>query len=338
VTRPARRPFVALLAAVLAACAGSPIAPERLPEAPIAFVYRSLEEALEIADLLSQEEEAQAGRPGVARLDAIERWLSPREVAARAAAAQRGRLSLLEPRSGLRTDVESAPRGAVPLDWSPDGQKLLFASDLAGSVQIHEWNRATGEVARVTRGPAAHPFGSYGPDGRLAFSEVVAQGGRAVSRVWLAGAGGSDPRPATEGPFDIDPQWSPDGRTLVYVSEDPVQGPRILTVDLAGDPTPRVIARGRDPVFTADGRFVLFASKPKEHWQLYRMLPDGSGKAPIGQSAADDLRPGVSPDGAFVVFVRHEEHRDSLHLRRMDGSAERPLLGGGEGDGAFPRW
>jgi Tol biopolymer transport system component len=100
------------------------------------------------------------------------------------------------------------------------------------------------------------------------------------------------------------------------------------------------MARGRDPVFTSDGAWVVYSQQHHGQWRLWRMRPDGSGKGAIGSPGTsetyDEIRPAVSPDGRFLVYVSLENQRERLRIRRFDGSGDRPLLQAG--DASDPVW
>ena len=129
---------------------------------------------------------------------------------------------------------EFAFRGDLPLDWSEDHDRLLFASLRSDSIQIYEWSRASGEVRAMTSGPEDHSTGCYLPGGRLAVSGVdrareVKDGAapRRASRIYVSEPGGGNLRPVTPGPSDTKPACSPDGQVIVYETLDPAGRPSL---------------------------------------------------------------------------------------------------------------
>ncbi len=329
--------FVGVALAVLG-CAGGGIDRASFPDAPMAFVYRTETQAHERLEILERAEgRRSASRPGEmrARLEDVGQWFGLGNSPEQQQAALKGRLAFFD----LRTDeidvADFALPGARPLDWSPDHQKLLYVSAQGGSPQIYEWDRATRSARALTRGPAAHPSASYGPGGRIAYVEVRGGGRRATSRVWVTGPGGAAPRVLTPGPVDGAPAWSPDGKVLVYEVAPHLPSARLAAIDPDGG-EPRLVARGRRPVFTPDGAWVVYSARVSGGWRLRRMRPDGSGKLAFGQGPGDAHTPSVSPDGRFVVYVHEEGKRQRLRVRGLDGSGDRPLLN--HGDGHAPAW
>ena len=233
---------------------------------------------------------------------------------------------------------EFAFRGDRPLDWSPDHERLLFASLRSASVQLYEWDRANGEVRAMTSGPEEHPTGCYLPGGRLAISGQVrsADGKKRVSRVYVTQPGGGQPRPVTPGPDDLKPACSPDGRVIAYETRDAAGNPSVAVVATDGDAPPRIAAAGRDPTFTPDGAFVVYSAHARKGWRLYEMHPDGQAKRPVGGGARDEHDPRVSPDGRYVIYVYDDEGRQQLRVRTIDGRKDRPLIW--NGDGITPVW
>ena len=141
----------------------------------------------------------------------------------------------------------------------------------------------------------------------------------------------------------VKPMFSPDGKTLLYLSE---AGEAPGSLDLFVMPLDAAVpwrlthganAAGDLPVYTADGREVVFSR--------YRMGKDGSrapdlwkvsafGGTPI-RVIADASDAGFSPDGARVAFTRHTSSGRVLVVSpvdRLDATREvsRP--------GFTPRW
>ncbi len=329
--------FAALAAVVAGGCAGPVVHVADLPDQPIAIHYWPPEDARRRAELLREAEEPPtAPREGVARLEDLPRLFG---IGRRSTVDQfPGYLALFHPRTGKVDPLDAAIRGAQPLDWSADRSRLLFASpQFGGQMQIFELHVGTGDVRRLTSGPEIHPEGCYGPEGRLAYTAVARQNDYWISRIVATAAGGVSPRAVSHGPLDSSPIWSPDGQTLVYVTNSPGRGEHIVVRSPAPDGPIRELARGRDPVFAPDGETIVYSAPVRGGWKLWRVRRDGSGRAPLGAGLFEERWPAVSADGRHVVFVaRSQDERQRIAVRRLDGTGERILLT--DGDGERPTW
>ncbi|HUJ79297.1 MAG TPA: hypothetical protein VLY45_03150 [Nitrospiria bacterium] len=111
-----------------------------------------------------------------------------------------------------------------PPAWSPDGTRIAFASNRSGTSKLWILTLDTGALRQLLRGPSQEMQPSWSPDGRfLAFTSDRSGN----SDIWVmdlsaTGAGdGAEPplQQLTRSPStDHYPQWSPDGRRLVFVS------------------------------------------------------------------------------------------------------------------------
>ena len=104
--------------------------------------------------------------------------------------------------------------------WTPDGRRVLFSSDRAGSANIF-WQLAdgTGTAERITQSPLAQFPNSISPDGAQLVVRMNASGSTDLMTVSL----GQDHqlRPLVQSPFDEDNgEISPDGRWLAYQSDE----------------------------------------------------------------------------------------------------------------------
>lgn len=329
----------ALFACVLLGCASPNIDFAALPEAPIAFVYRTLEETERMVDEAQAQEKA--ARPGPEdefdiEVEGLEK-LAGRRTQADLVRDQQGRLALyLAPGRSFEV-AEALPRGARPLDWSADHTRLLFSAPQRNLLHLYEWIAATGEVRQLTTPPGSQIDGCYGPDGAIAWVQFEASGPRAGSQLWLRRPG-EVPRQLTSGPSDAQPAWSPDGSRLVYTKLDARTGAALHWLDPSGEAAGSY-GRGRSATFSPDGEWIVYSGLTSEGWRLRRMRFDGAGKRSLGSSGFEENDPAVSPDGRYVVFSAMKDERtpvSRLFVRSIDGSADSQL--GLSGSGWLPVW
>jgi Tol biopolymer transport system component len=327
---------------LLLACAGG-IPDVEIPAEPIAIHYRTPEEARAHVKRLGRApaspERAAGESARTARVPHVDEMRDLLQALLGGASESRdtaGRLVLLDARTGAIEPLEGARRGAIPLAWTSDRRRLLFAQPEARTVQIWELDGAEQSVRPITRGPRSHLQGCYLAQRRIAVVEAVSEAQGLRSMVRVTGPGGARPHAAlSEGPVDHSPACAPEGDRVVWVAE-PVRGrPRLLLADVAGGGV-RQLGPGRDPVFTSDGSWIVFSARSGGRSRLWRIRPDGSGRAPLGPAGREAFAPAASPDGRHVAYVAFEGARRHLYLRRLDGTGDRLLFL--EGDAEHPTW
>ena len=119
-------------------------------------------------------------------------------------------------------------------------------------------------------------------------------------------------------PLDVQaPAWSPDGRTIVFVSWRDGNG-EVYAMDANGS-SPRNLtqnpAKDVRPAWSPDGRSIAFVSIRDRHQRMQRefgrpepsdiyvMNADGSGKRNLTRDRANDDLPTWSPDGRRIAFL-----------------------------------
>jgi Tol biopolymer transport system component len=339
--------FATGLLLVAPGCQGPGVARQEIPESPIAFIFHPENEARRRAE--AQEKRATPARQGrlepsaIVQLNTFRDYLT-QTFGSRGGDELAGQLSLLDPRSRRVTVLESARRGAIPLAWSPGRDRLLFAQWDLGTLQLFEFERETRVVSQLTRGPDQHPQGCYGPDGRLIAvvatraesTEGRASRSRLNSRIAVLGPGDALESIST-GPTDGEPACSPDGTALAYVRLFPDQRSEIWVHSFADEEPARVIAQGREPSFSPDGKWIVYSRVVGKTPALWRIRRDGTGRTRIGRgSGADEYGPAVSPDGSLVAYESVSGNRYRLFVRRFDGTGDRVLFS--DGDGTHAVW
>lgn len=343
----ASRALATACACAALACASASIRDREVPDSPIAFVYREEQIARERAEAFEEAkgDPAEADprsaieNRGVVNLNTMREFLGER-FGPREEHEFSGRLALLDPKTGEFRVVEGLRRGAVPLAWSADRRRLLFAQGDPGRLQLYEYDLDTLEVATKTHGPDAHPQGCYASDGRLVVAvhrkDIVPAWGtrpQLTSRIGLQSRTGAVEL-ITSGPADGDPVCSPDGRSVAFVRALG-HGTQIWIRELSEGAPARPLTPGIDPAFSPDGQWLVFSRDDDEKPTLWRVRVDGVGRTRMGAGAGfDEYGPAVSPDGALVVYESILDHRVRLYLRRFDGSGDAVLFASGDGSHA----
>lgn len=198
--------------------------------------------------------------------------------------------------------------------WSPDGRSLAFHASASGT------------------GLPGTPYpGSATVDSDIFIVNVQA---------WVERKG--SPRNITNNAtaIDDDPDWSPDGRTIIFTSHAATDEytnattAEIYSMSADGTGTPRALTRNTDeeraPGWSADGRRIVFSCRRdrKPDFDICVMAADGSGERKVTASPLGDLTPSWSPDGTSIVFHRPKGAGLGLWdlwVVRADGSGESRL-------------
>jgi hypothetical protein len=341
-----RRHLLGALALASFACAGGgsggSFRVESLPADPIALTYRKTDDIEKVEKQLearaqerAQERarEVQRARPSPSSVEGVREQFEARAME-NAGIDLMARLALHTLPDERTVDADFAAKGDKPVAWSADHQRLLFLSERAGNSQLFEWNRQTDAVTQLTHGDDTVLDGCYGPRGELVWSAGTplapgAQGAATGGMRIFVRPPGEAPRPVTPGPLDTAPVWSPVESLLVYQQRGKSGLDEIVAIDpTAPDTTPRYLANGRTPVFTPDGKWIVYSARTPKGWKLFRVRPDGSGKQYIQGGAMQEVEPAVSRDGKWVLFTGYYEgkpHETDLMIRPFAGGKDRKL-------------
>jgi len=244
---------------------------------------------------------------------------------------------ILQPRGERQRHLYS------PIEWSPDGSKLL-ALRWGYGVRALEVTDETGKVVSTVADRYADD-GRWSPDGtRFAFVHVQPTPGPFVhpppglDNVLFVAS--SDGRLRTRIAAHVRGfSWSPDGTKLAYAACARLCGPmraqgahRLVIADASGRRAPHPVplptgagAPGRtltDVQWSPDGSLIAFVSHDDAGAHLNVVHPDGSSLRRVADGDWFSVR--WSPDGSFIALVSH----DGLDVVRPDGSSLRRVVDG----------
>lgn len=208
-------------------------------------------------------------------------------------------LHLIDPATGLVTELASTTWVGSPPTWSPDDTRIVLG---ATGGTIYAVDVRTGDRSVLAELPG-EDLGDidameWSPDGsRLAiFSDVEPGSGR----LFVLNPDGSDIHVVAEEDLVIQLDWSPDGSRIVFAA-DAVEGPWIDIWIAHADGTPAYLVASPDysgylgwgsPAWSPDGSRIGFSVAPN---RASAIAADGSGDAvPI-----DDLTYASWSGGSF---------------------------------------
>ena len=243
--------------------------------------------------------------------------------------------------------------GSTSPAWSPDGNRIAFASSGEGVVEdprlleIYVMRADGSEIRRLTNDRALDGTPAWAPDGqRIAFAHVPGGvgTGNADGVIVVADADGQGRAQVTRHlrtrgvVLDSHPTWSPDGSRIAFtrgtLSPSGLARATIYTIDPASGTERLLIEDAAEPAWSRDGSRIVFTSVRDHNGEtcfhecgpsreLYVANADGTGVRRLTRNEADDHSPVFAPDGERIAFVSDRsnrgEHENEIYVIELRG-------------------
>jgi TolB protein len=239
-------------------------------------------------------------------------------------------------------------------DMAPDGSFVAFQRCGTSTCGVYVINTDGRGLRRVDDGCAQRPpkctdnsYPAISPDGKqIAFNRAF---GRIRhdqfdhSGIYRMAIDGSRIRkvslPASRAAADVEPQWSPDGKQIVFVrhnvSAKPAGGQAVFVIDADGSGrrrvTPYRIKAGDGPDWSPDGSQILFRSPETENFlncDIWTIHPDGTGLRQVTHAGTHTkvYSASFSPDGtAITVGMTGVNGQADVYTIGIDGTGLTPV-------------
>ena len=220
--------------------------------------------------------------------------------------------------------------------WPGDLTKLGFQAIVDGNSHPFQMDRDGKNKRDLTKDSQEFAYGfSASPDGRrIAYHKSY--------QVYVADADGSNAHKISTGqPFNFAPQWSADGRCLLFVAgEHHNCHPYVVNSDgkgfrkladrggyegvIAFLDVPDFHSGSSDiPVWSTDGRSVFYTAKAGKNVELYRITLEGPSER-LTQAPEGSLHyhPQPSPDGRWLAYGSKRDGVRQLYVMRLEDRSE----------------
>jgi len=217
--------------------------------------------------------------------------------------------------------TEGEPIGKYFPKWSPDGEILLYWTYNADPAPSNEhWLGMDGSTGEFASG--VQPYVSFSPDGQtVALCTIMSNGSLEIVTVPAEGGDGTQ---LTDDPAkDFMPAWSPDGKTIAFVSDR--GGLQYIYLMDADGGNPRRLTTNEfpelAPAWSPDGSQIAFYSGNNDVTNIYVVGADGSGTVNLtNQESGYNEDPTWSPDGTMIAFWSSRSGDNEIYAMRADGS------------------
>jgi TolB protein len=264
---------------------------------------------------------------------------------------------LVDPLTGMSTNLTAIDRVSFYntglFFWPGDPTKLGFQALIDGNSHPFQMDRDGKNKRDLTKDSQEFAYGfSASPDGRqIAYHKSY--------QVYVALADGSHARKIPTGqPFNFGPQWSADGRHLLFVAGEHYHcHPYIAEAD--GTQVRKLADRGGYsgvtpfldiadfhggssdlPVWSVDGRSVFFTALVGPNVEIHRVGIDGQSErlTPAPQGSLH-YHPTPSPDGHWLAYGSKRNGVRQLYVMRLADKAEHQITHLASGRAAiWPHW
>ena len=219
--------------------------------------------------------------------------------------------------------------------WAPDGKRLAYTCRVQPDGSTNGPRRicvrnSDGTGFTVLSQTLAEDFGPvWSRDGSQIAFTTFNPGFQTT--VYIMSVDGTGRRPMNLGMMGAsNPDWSPDGRTIVCDLVNSVWNYNMFTqiglrlTNATGDSSPR---------YSPDGSKIVFQSTRDGQAEIYVMNSSGTGQTRLTNNPASDTTPAWSPDGTSIVFTssRDDPVNPALYVMNADGSNPTRVTGGSNG-------
>ncbi|HEX6251329.1 MAG TPA: protein kinase [Gemmatimonadaceae bacterium] len=233
----------------------------------------------------------------------------------------------------LLGDVEvNQTSGTAQAAMSASGSLIYQSGSPANQAVIVDMR---GNLRPLTDQTRRHVYPRYSPDGSKVAITVTAGAQRDI---WIMDiTSGTLTRLTTDGALNERPEWTPDGRSVLYrTARERRSALWWRPADLSGPEAPLLSSPTEDyyeGMITPDGRGIVYQLDTAGAVVMYRSLSGDPAQRQLSSPAFAAFMPRISPDGRWLAYVTTESGGDQVVVQPFPGPGARvqvSVAGGSE--------
>ena len=217
-------------------------------------------------------------------------------------------------------------------EWSPDGERIVFVSDRAGSYDLYVMNADGTGTRRLTKTPdrcEANP--TWAPGGRnIVFDTHCLLTSEQSDLYSVSVEGGPVTNLTRHAGDDFGARWSPDGTHIAFTSDRGGFGEEIYVMTPDGSRLERVTfepGNDRDVAWAPGGAVIAFSSdRDGNSYDIFVMNLSSGRVSRLTTGAAAETSPTWSRDGRRLAFLTNASGVYQIWTMSRAGSRQTRIL------------